>query len=46
MMTMIHKSLLDREWVEMMNEAREIGLSIEEVRLFLVEKQKKQMKRN
>ncbi|WP_186580779.1 anti-repressor SinI family protein [Aquibacillus kalidii] len=35
MTKLLHKSLLDDEWVTMLEEAKAIGLTIEEIRLFL-----------
>ncbi|MDL4839205.1 DNA-binding anti-repressor SinI [Aquibacillus rhizosphaerae] len=33
----LHKSLLDNEWIELMEEAKRIGLSVEEVQSFIAE---------
>ncbi|MRH41958.1 DNA-binding anti-repressor SinI [Aquibacillus halophilus] len=39
-MKLLYKRLLDRDWIEMMEEAKQLGLSIEEVKLFLLENKK------
>ncbi|MCT2537238.1 anti-repressor SinI family protein [Aquibacillus koreensis] len=35
MQQILHKSLLDNEWVELMEEAQMIGLTVEDVRQFI-----------
>lgn len=37
MIKSIHKDLLDEEWVEIMKEAKDLGLTIEDVEKFLLE---------
>ncbi|WP_090868406.1 anti-repressor SinI family protein [Oceanobacillus limi] len=36
----VDKAKLDCEWVELINEARSIGMTVEEVRLFIKEAQR------
>ncbi|WP_095742941.1 DNA-binding anti-repressor SinI [Sediminibacillus massiliensis] len=42
MLKTIHTELLDKDWLEMLGEAKEIGLTVEEVKLFLRENTKQE----
>ncbi|WP_245835800.1 anti-repressor SinI family protein [Virgibacillus ndiopensis] len=40
MTKVVKKTVLDNEWINLMKEAKTIGLTVEEIRLFLIQVQK------
>lgn len=42
MIKVVNQTGLDNEWVALLQEAKSIGLTVEEVRLFFIENQMKQ----
>ncbi|WP_188454152.1 anti-repressor SinI family protein [Virgibacillus oceani] len=40
MTKVVKKTVLDSEWIDLMKEAKTIGLTIDEIRLFLIQVEK------